>query len=1062
MTQENYCLADRGSFVIKNYNNQSPFSNFLPGVAGVWGIPMWVFYVNRGQAISAFGINDKEHAISEFFPANQAYAFTPSLGYRTFIKINGLNYEPFAMNGLGCESMIVKSASLAIEEANSQAGLKVSVRYFTLPNTDVPALVRVMSIRNISSAAVDLEAIDGLTRIIPFGMTGFFMKEMSRTIEAWMRASTQANGASIFKLIVDAKDVSKTEYITGGNFNYAFYEEAGRKISPYAIVDPGVVFGQDTSYSRPVEFFDKDFNVPVDQIGCGKTPCAFSYVKWQLNPGEEKTLYSLIGTAFDLGKLDDLVAGMNTKYITAKEEENEQLVEGVKAQAFTLSGSKRFDDYVGCTYLDNVLRGGYPYKFPSGNSYYVFSRKHGDLERDYNRFRLLPNYFSEGEANYRDINQNRRMDWFFNPGLDFGNIEYFLSLLKIDGYNPLTVRGEKLYFTQKDAQKIADSLKIKSEKFVALLVKGFYLGEAFKVLGDEAIILKNREALADILVTQAKREPDAIFGEGFWIDHWHYNLDLIESYLYFYPENKVKLFSDKKYLFWDDEHRLKPRNTRYTLRDKKLFQYHGIEAVASKREAVHARKNFKNFLRTKNGVVFTVTLVEKLLSLILNKTATLDPDGIGVEMEADKPGWCDSLNGLPALFGSSLCETLESRRACNILLDGIKALVSSGVKEVALSREVMAFVLGLEKLLDTYFASKGKTRDYQWWDKANNLKEKFRADTFEHVSGLEKNISCKKITDIVVKIAKKLEMAVSRGKDSTTGVTLTYFRYDVKKYSAIKGQVMPTAFKRHNLPLFLEGPMYALKGQHQRSIYDNVKKSSLYDKELGMYRLNASLEKEPLDIGRSRIFVPGWLENESIWLHMEYKYLLETLKAGLHDEFYQDFKKACVCFFDADRYGRSVLENSSFIVSSAYPDKRLWGKGFAARLSGATVELLNIWVLMVLGKEPFFVDKHGNICMQFKPLLKKEMFTAQKANFDFNGKNITIEENCFAFRMFANTLVVYHNSAQKDTYGVESRAQKISLQHNGKVTTIDSGIICGALAGALRNGTIERVDVYFT
>ena len=36
------------------------------------------------------------------------------------------------------------------------------------------------------------------------------------------------------------------------------------------------------------------------------------------------------------------------------------------------------------------------------------------------------------------------------------------------------------------------------------------------------------------------------------------------------------------------------------------------------------------------------------------KFATMDSAGMGIEMEAGKPGWLDALNGLPALFGSGM------------------------------------------------------------------------------------------------------------------------------------------------------------------------------------------------------------------------------------------------------------------------------------------------------------------------------------------------------------------------------------------------------------------------
>ena len=57
-----------------------------------------------------------------------------------------------------------------------------------------------------------------------------------------------------------------------------------------------------------------------------------------------------------------------------------------------------------------------------------------------------------------------------------------------------------------------------------------------------------------------------------------------------------------------------------------------------------------------------------------------------------------------------------------------------------------------------------------------------------------------------------------------------------------------------------------------------------------MYKVNADLSKETVDIGRTRIFPRGWLENESIWLHMEYKFMLELLRCGLYKEFYDNFE----------------------------------------------------------------------------------------------------------------------------------------------------------------------------
>jgi hypothetical protein len=81
-----YLLKDNGEFVITDYNYSKPLANFFPGIAGKYGIPMWVFFVNRGQCVSSFGTDGKDCAILEFQAANKAWQSTSLLGFRTFIK----------------------------------------------------------------------------------------------------------------------------------------------------------------------------------------------------------------------------------------------------------------------------------------------------------------------------------------------------------------------------------------------------------------------------------------------------------------------------------------------------------------------------------------------------------------------------------------------------------------------------------------------------------------------------------------------------------------------------------------------------------------------------------------------------------------------------------------------------------------------------------------------------------------------------------------------------------------------------------------------------------------
>ena len=69
-----------------------------------------------------------------------------------------------------------------------------------------------------------------------------------------------------------------------------------------------------------------------------------------------------------------------------KKREADELAEALTDGIRTRTASAAFDAYCRYTYMDNVLRGGYPMQLGNNKIFYVYSRKHGDLERDYNSF----------------------------------------------------------------------------------------------------------------------------------------------------------------------------------------------------------------------------------------------------------------------------------------------------------------------------------------------------------------------------------------------------------------------------------------------------------------------------------------------------------------------------------------------------------------------------------------------------------------------------------------------------------------------------------------------------
>ena len=221
MAGRQYYLNPDGSFIIEDYHHAKCFSNFFPGVAGLYGVPMWAFYVNRGQAISSFGIESKDKAIVEFQPANKAYRLTSLQGFRTFLKISDGKsvrfYEPFA-NRMASpfkveQRMVITSHDLTIEEVNKTLGLKVTVNYFTLPEEPFAALVRQVTVENSTKKSLSIDCVDGLPAINPYGLKDWLGKNMSRTAEAWGAVRNMANKAPFFQFKVEVADTPQVTHI---------------------------------------------------------------------------------------------------------------------------------------------------------------------------------------------------------------------------------------------------------------------------------------------------------------------------------------------------------------------------------------------------------------------------------------------------------------------------------------------------------------------------------------------------------------------------------------------------------------------------------------------------------------------------------------------------------------------------------------------------------------------------------------------------------------------------------------------------------------------------------
>ncbi|WFR58443.1 cellobiose phosphorylase [Anaerocolumna sp. AGMB13025] len=1060
------------TYVIKNYDRLPAFSSFLPGLAGVKGIPLWVYYTNRGQGINSFGIHNKSNAIMEFNPANTAYENTSIKGFRTFIKCDGKYYEPFFnYDKEAIRNLYIRKNSITIEEINEAYDLKISVKYYVLPNDSIGGLVRKVCIENTGNGTKKLSVLDGMPKIIPYGIKNNEYKEMSNLLKSWTEIKNLENQIPFYTLRASSDDSAEVTGIEGGYYYVSVHKG---QVLP-VIYDAQVIFGYDTSLVTPVEFLEGELTSVVDasQEFANKVPCGFTPAEFELKTREIYEFNTIIGYAGIADQINEKQKDfLKEGFFPQKEIEAEEAANLLTRDVKTMSALPVFDQYVEQCYLDNFLRGGYPFVFNKDSSkavVHLFSRKHGDPERDYNFFSIAGEYYSQGNGNFRDVSQNRRNDVFFNKDIGNFNIKTFYDLIQIDGYNPLEVRPSTFCIPDKNQEEakilINDSISDNRDKVEAVISKAFTPGQVANCIARYHLDIKGGEdSFLEKLLKLSIQNTEAGFGEGYWSDHWDYNLDLIENYIRIYPDKREKLlFEDSSYRFYDSAARVVNRSEKYVIHKNEVRQYGALVEDEVKCSRKDFNKKGTNWLKINPGTdtefnygtasYAETTLMVKLISLALNKFSSLDPYGMGVEMEGGKPGWNDAMNGLPGLIGSGMPETFELKRVLQFICDTVT--IKPGL---LIPEEIYEFLIKVYTVLTQ--AETEKWSDFTYWDKVSTFREIYRETTRFHLSGRLRKADTKELLEVFEKFMVKLEAGIRKAIGYGEGIVPTYFTYHAVSFTPVTHEdgsfvmshyglpkAVVKAFEVVPLPAFLEGPARMLgtltDKESARILFQNVKTSSLYDDKLKMYKTSVPIENISMENGRIRAFTPGWLERESIFLHMEYKYLLAMLKSGLYENFFEEIKNTLVAFLPPERYGRSILENSSFIASSENPDSQVHGRGYVARLSGSTTEVLSMWIFMFIGERIFTYD-NGELRLNFSPKLPGWFF-------DDKGE--------VTFNLLSSCMVTYINKSHKDTFGDKAaKIRRIVIPSTGE--EFEEDFLSGETAKRVRDGDIKAVMAY--
>jgi hypothetical protein len=855
--------------------------------------------------------------------------------------------------------------------------------------------------------------------------------------------------------------------------------------------------------------------------GDAKTSSSFAAVRSvTLKPGEETTIASVYGRADHIKEVPKIAKIVTAPgFIATKFARARTMISEMTMGVDTNTTNPLFDSTVRQMFLDNSLRGGIPTilgnvdsdttydEDPGVKVYHSFSRIHGDLERDYNAFSIEPAYFSQGPGNYRDIAQNRRNDVTFFPRMAGFDVKQFLSFIQADGYEPLTVEAQVYVFDDPvKAEQAAEQVTTdaQSAKTLGEVLKGgaFRPGQLFQ-LSDQLKInrIDDDKTFVNTILAAAEDHAMALFGQGYWADHWDYYIDLVEAYLSIYPDGEEELMYDNELRYFFSTATVRPRSEKYVLDytfDGKDLHVLQLEATYYDMDKAQEQEDFRSdktgllgieasWQRTKSGVTFMSTPIAKLFLLGSIKFAMRDAWGMGVEYEGGRPGWLDSMNGLPGMVGSGMPETYELL----LLLKYVKKVVDKYDREVVVPTELGTMITAVEAALDELRSSSYKDTFplphdvpqplFEYWDKVATAREDYRADVEYYFSGNTASYTGAQVSVMLKRWIEEIELGIDRahnfgtkgfGDDGTSGIPACFFSYDVTDWEVTGKQnsvglplVNAKAMQVGVFPMFLEGPVRYMKTiqddeKKMTDMYERVLTSGLRDEKLKMYYLSASLTGQSYDMGRQIAFAPGWLENQSIWMHMSYKYYLQLLRGKLYDQFFSEYRGGGILpFMDPDTYGRPLTECSSFIASSAFPDPSIHGEGFLARLSGSTAEFMDIYQLMFYGPNMFYLNKDDKVEFQLTPAIPSWLFVDEESA----GDAITDDEGQYlvSFKLFGEILVTYHNPDGSNLYGVSPTSYTITME-DGSVEDVEGKFVPTELALKIRRRTeVASIDAFF-
>ncbi len=685
-------IENESYYLLENSDKVSPFFMTILSASN-----HWMFIWSNG-ALSA-GRKNADHALFPYYTDDKIYQYSESCGSKTIIKIVQHNkdyfWEPFSerkQTDFVIQRNLYKSVygnQIIFEEINHT--LEITFQY-KWSNSEVYGFLRTSSIKNLSQNIYELELIDGLQNILPYGVGCELQNAYSNLVNAYKSTEIIPNtNIALFALSAIIVDRAEPSEALKANVVWS-----------YGLQNHKILLSD-----NQLNCFRNNQEIKSENENKGQKGCYFISNQFTLPPNDEKKWFivantnqnhtQIIGLKHNLQSnenpiqkvIDDVEAG--TEFLirliaTAdglqKTNDDIKNVRHFFNVAFNSMRGGIFDNNYNINkkdflnYLKNVNHSLYNevYKevdaleeyfnynqlanlraYQQADFYRIcteylplyFSRRHGDPSRPWNKFSINTQNENDNskvldyQGNWRDIFQNWEALAFSFPEFTKSMLFKFLNASTFEGYNPYRITKNGL---------------------------------------DWEII-----------------EPDDPWSYiGYWGDH---QIIYLLKFLEFLDKSQSTIFTEllqkEVFVYTNIPYRIKPfkdiiKNPKDTItfeaeEDKKLRQR--IEEEGS--DAV--------LLRNEDNEIHRVNFIEKILATLVSKMSNYIPEG-GIWMNTQRPEWNDANNALVG-NGISMVTLYYLRR---FLVHFQQILYKTDSKEIKISQEFVDFYKSVRAILEEY------------------------------------------------------------------------------------------------------------------------------------------------------------------------------------------------------------------------------------------------------------------------------------------------------------------------------------------------------------------------